>query len=341
MKSLPEGIAELDPNLRWLIDEILRILQEVVREPWDPYTGELTEQEAKRRIGHAVAKWDRKAEEAAISDYLRIHTQKWLRDFAEKQLLFRLYERAALRKENSDKEDRMRPPSGREALRLATALLDGVRPPDPLNTQWEAAFMSSILAGHGLFTYQIRRRARWREYIRKSRKIRVYFDALRDMVVEWTKLGLAIPTQLARWWREVADGRRTRPDLQPIQSHRPANPAQVAYEMHLQFTIELLDKLGMKPRGKDASGCRIVAEALTNLRGKYVSEDAVVKIWNRCPWRKSFLPTMRQYSEAIAIRMGLYRSPSGPRLPHAPAPPCQATLGPTNVSPFRVLPHPP
>ena len=193
MKLLPEGIAELDPNLRWMITMHLRILEEAAREPRGSGTGELTLQETQRRMGDAVVLWDRKAEEAAIVDNLQVHIREWLRDFAERQLLSHLYERAALRRENSGTPDSMRRPSHTEGLRLAKALLVDVRPPDPLDSEGEAAFIANMLAGHGPVTFSIRRRARLREYIKESRTSRVHFDALNEIIVEWGRLGEPIP----------------------------------------------------------------------------------------------------------------------------------------------------
>ena len=298
MKLLPEGITELDPNLQWMITMYLRILEEAARELRGSGTGEPTLQEAPLRMGDAVIRWDRKAEEAAIVDNSQVHIREWLRDFAERQLLSDLNERADLRRENTGTPDSKRPPSHAEGLRLARALLVDVRPPGPLDTEGEATFIANVLAGHGLVTFSIRRRARLREYIRESRKSRVHFDALNEIIVEWGRLGEPIPRQLARWRQKVADGSLRRPDAPPIPRQRPANPAQLAYEMHVQFPIALLERLGVPPRGTTVSGCRIVAEAMG------IPEATVVRIWKQCTWRTSFLPTMRKYSEAIASRHG-------------------------------------
>ena len=301
MKLLPEGIAEQDPNLRWMIATHLRILEDVVRGPKASEASEPSLQEAEQNIGRAVARWDRKAEEAAITVFLRVHIREWLRDFAEEPLLARLFKRLAYRRENAGTQDSMRRPSHTEGHRLAKALLVDVRPPGPLDTQGEATFIAKMLAGHGLVTYSFRRRARRREYIKKSRTIPVYFDALLAILAEWERWGVAIPRDLARWRQEVADGRRRRPDPQSIPPQRPANPTQVAYQMQVQFTIEVLDRLGVPPQGSPISGCGIVAEAME----MDISEGTVVSIWKKCPWRKSFLPAIRKYSRDIAIRHGL------------------------------------
>ena len=300
MKLLPETIAELDPNLQWTIEMHLRILEEVARESEGSGTGEPSLHEAKRRMGHAVVQRDRKAEEAAMAVYLRVYIRGWLQDFAERQLLSRLYERTARRRENSGTRDSMRRPSHAEGLRLASALLADFPHPGPLDTDEEAAIVARVLAGHGLVSFSIRSRARVREYVKESRKSRVHFDAIRDLVAEWERQGEAIPRWLARWRQEVADGRLRRPDAQPIPRHRPANPAQVAYEMQVQFTIEILQWLGVRPRGTQVSGCRMVSEAMN------IPEDTVVRIWKQCTWRKSYVPTMKKHAEGVAIRHGLY-----------------------------------
>ncbi len=300
MRLLPTHRTQINPNLRWLLPTHLDILEEVAREPRGAGTGDPSPQEAKRRIGVALVRQDWEAEEAAINDFLRGHFREWLQDFPEEPLLINLLERAARWRSRSGTRDSSRRPTHTEGLRIARSLLEGVRPPDPFDTEREAAVVAAMLAGYEGFTYAFPPRARWREYVRLSRTSRVHFDALGDLIAEWERQGRPIPRQLARWRQKVAEGRRRRPDLPPIPRHRPANPAQVAYEMEVQGTIEILHRLRVPPRGTFLSGCRMVAEALD------IPEDTVVRIWKKCPWRTSFLPTMRKHARAIAIRHGLY-----------------------------------
>ena len=300
MKLIPTNIAELDPNLQWTIATHLRILEDVAHESVGSGTGELSLHEAKQRMGRAVVQRDRKAEEAAIAAYLWVHIREWLQSFAERHLLARLFKREARRRRKVGTPDSRRRPSHAEGLRVAKALLADLPHPGPLDTKEETATAARVLAGHGLVTYSFPSRARIRECIKESRKSRVHFDALCDIVVEWERRGEAIPRRLAKWRQQVNDGRLRRPDAQTIPRHRPANPAQVAYEMQIQFTIEILRRLGVPPQGTPTSGCRIVAEAMN------MPEDTVVRIWKQCTWRKSYVPTMRTYSKAIAIRQGLF-----------------------------------
>ena len=300
MKLLPNSIAELDPNLQWSVEIHLRILEEVVlsTEPSEPRG--LSKAEAERRMARAVVRGDWRAEEAAIADYLRIELGEWWQDFAEQQLLKLHYERTNRRRQNSGTRYSMRPPEHAEGVRVARALLADLPYPGSLDTEEEAATVAKVLAGHGLVTYGFPSRARMREYIRESRKSRVHFDALCEIIAEWERRGEAIPRRLAKWRLDVTDGRLQRPDAQPIPRHRPTNPAQLPYQMQIQFTIEILQWLGVPPQGSPTSGCRIVAEA------KDIPEDTVVRIWKKRTWKTSFLPTMRKQSMDMAIRHGTF-----------------------------------
>ena len=62
----------------------------------------------------------------------------------------------------------------------------------------------------------------------------------------------------------------------------------------IDFTILILLRIGVPPRGSPVSGCRIVSKALG------LSEHTVERIW-----RRSFGLVMQKHSKAIAIRTGL------------------------------------
>ena len=141
------------------------------------------------------------------------------------------------------------------------------------------------------------------EYIEQSVSNRVYFDALVRIGEKLHDRGESIPRPLARWRAKAAGGLRRRPAMKPVSSHRPVDPAFLVRDIHIQFAIEVLRRLGVRPRGSDVSGCRMVSEALG------LSEDTVRRIWKECPWRTSFVPAMQKYSKAIAERTGLFIPP--------------------------------
>ena len=126
--------------------------------------------------------------------------------------------------------------------------------------------------------------------------------------------GKAIPSVLAKWREEVVSERRQRPDMKAVAAHRPTNPDRLRRDIHIQFVIELLQRLGVPPYGtqRSVSGCRIVSEALIELYESGIlpdtpalSEGTVERIWKECTWTASFMPTMGKYSRAIAERTGL------------------------------------
>ena len=300
MRLLPEVIAELDPNIRWEMAKYLRIIEEVVLGPEVSDTGAPTMEETFRSMGQAVVRKDKKAEDAAITDYMRAEVRAWWQDFPEQGLLTDLYQRAARRRAKSGSLDSRRSPSHDEGLRVARGLLADIPDVGPLDAEGEADTVARVLAGEGLVTYGILTRAKQREYIKESRTSTAHFDALVHLCARWDEWGWDLPPQLARWRQEVADGGLPRAAMMPIPAHRPPNTSQFERDMHIQFAIAVLERVGVAPQGSLVSGCRIVAGAMD------ISEDTVVRIWKQCPWRKSYVPTMRKHAQAIAIRQALF-----------------------------------
>ena len=300
MRLLPEVIAELDPNIRWQMAKYLQIMEEVVLGPEVSDTGAPTMEETFRSMGQAVVRKDKKAEDAAITDYMRAEVRAWWQDFPEQGLLTDLYQRAARRRAKSGSLDSRRRPSHDEGHRVARGLLADIPDMGPLDAEGEADTVARVLAGEGLVTYGILTRAKLREYIKESRTNTAHFDALGHLCAKWDDWGLDLPPQLARWRQEVADGGHPRPAMKPIPAHRPPNTAQFERDMHLQFAIAVLERVGVRPQGNPVSGCSIVSEA------SGLPYDTVVRIWKACTWRTSFVPAMRKHAEAIAKRTGLY-----------------------------------
>ena len=97
--------------------------------------------------------------------------------------------------------------------------------------------------------------------------------------------------------------------MMPLPSHRPVNPAHPLRDVQIQFTIEVLQRVGARPTGRYASGCRIVSDALG------IPEDTVKRIWKQRIWkdrirkqrifRRPFSLVMQKHSKAIATRTGL------------------------------------
>ena len=288
MRLLPEGISDLDPNIRWIVEESLRLIEEVV---------------CGLQTSGAGAPGMEEAEAAAIVDDMRAEVREWWQEFPERQLLTELYQRTARRREGRGSPNSRRPTVHPEGLRVAQELLVVIPDTGQLDAERESAAMSTLLADQWVSLNGKRRPTALQDYIEQSASSRVYFDALGHIGEKLDDRGESIPRPLAGWLAKAAGGLRRRPAMNPVPSHRPVDPATLVRDMHIQFAIEVLHRVGVKPRGSIVSGCRMVSEALG------IPEETVRRIWKECTWRTSFVPVMRKYSKAIAERTGPFIPP--------------------------------
>ena len=168
----------------------------------------------------------------------------------------------------------------------ALGLLADVPATGQLDAEWESAVVSEVLATLLLPPIGVHSPSGLREYIERSEASRAYFDALGRICEELHNRGKAIPRPLAGWRAQVAGGRRRRPARMPVPPHRPVKPAHLLRNLQIQFTLELLRRVGVRPRGSPVSGCHIVSKALK------LSEDTV----------------MRKHWKAIATRTGPFHT---------------------------------
>ena len=190
-----------------------------------------------------------------------------------------------------------------EGLRVAQGLLVVIPETGQLDAERESAAASEFLADQWVSLNGKRRPTALREYIEQSVSNRSYFDALGRIGEKLDDRGEDIPRPLAGWLAKAAGGLRRRPAKNPVPSGHPVDPAYFVRDMHIQFAIEALRRVGVKPSGSFASGCLMVSEAVG------LSEDTVRRIWKECPWRTSLVPAMRKYSKAIAERTGPFIPP--------------------------------
>ena len=300
MRLWPESIEESDINLRWAVAKHLEVIEEVVCGPQVSEADTPGMEETWERARQAARRGDREAEDEALAERSWAEIRNWWQDFPERDLLARLYQRAARRRARSGSPNSRRLPSLCEGLQVARAMLADIPSPSPLDLEQETAAIAQILAAKLLPPIGRPTRQAVRYYKDRSESIPAYFDALTLLCEELDKQDKCVRGVLDRWRQEVADGHRPRPATKPIEAHRPANPEQVNRDVHIQFTIEVLRRVGVWPRGRLVSGCGIVSEVLG------LSEATVGRIWNECRWRGSLLPAMQKYSKAIARRTGLH-----------------------------------
>ena len=293
VKLLPIVLADVVPIIRCAIETRMQLIEEIACDPQASGSGAPGKEEAMEGILRSLGR-DWKAEEKVIVDCMRAEVREWWQHFPERPLLTDLFRRAARRRAECGSPDSRRRPSHDEGLRIATPLLADIPDKGQFDSEWEAAAVPEVLSALLLPPLGVRSAGALREYIERSRSSRPYFDALQRIGEKLASRGQAIPLPLARWRAQADGGRRRRPARRSSPSHRPANPAYLVRCVQIQFTIGFLQRVGVKPRGRDVSGCQMASEALG------LSEDHVRRIWDM-----PFKPEFRKYSEAIATRTGL------------------------------------
>ena len=292
VRLLPMVLTDVLPIIRWGIEMRMQLIEEVACGFHVPEASAPGMEEAMKALLRSLGR-DRKVDEDLVVGYMRAEVREWWQDFPERQLLTDLYRRAALRRAECGSPDSRRRPSHQEGFRIASPLLDDIPERDQFDFEWEATAVSEVLAALWLPPLGVRSLGSLREYIERSEVNRPYFAAL-ERIWEHNRQAEVIPLPLSRWRAQAAGGRRRRPAKRSAPPHRPVNPADLVRYIHIQFTIAVLQRVGVKPRGRYVSGCRIVSEKLG------CSEDNVKRIWN-----KPFTPEFQKHAGAIATRTRL------------------------------------
>lgn len=295
MQVLPRGPRDVDSIILWSIRTRLRLVREIARDSQNPGTGKSGKEEEMPEFLRFVGS-DWKADEDDIVGYMRAEVWEWWQSFPECDLLNQLFRRTHLRKKKSGSKDGWRFPTHSEGLKVARPMLADIQKTGPLDSEWESKSLSTVLALLLLSPIGVCDLDTLQEYIERSEESRAYFDALVLYCEELDSRSEEIPRPAAGWRHAAGSGRRQRPAMKLRKSHRPVNPAFVLRNIQIQYVIRILREVGVKPRGEEVSGCRIVAEAAG------IPEGTVIKIWKGR--KKPFSYQMNEYWKAIDERNG-------------------------------------
>ena len=310
MRLWPECIHESVLNLRWGIELRLQLIEEVACAPQASGTGGgPSKEEAEKRLRRAVRRRDTEAEDAAFADWMRVEVREWWQAYPERRLLTDLYRRAARKREKPRSLDSRA--TYNEGLQVARALLAHIAAAALFDFARESEAVSIVLADQWASRDGKRRPAELRVYIDYAGSSRAYFDSCRRIEQRLHDLGEPIPGTLARWRAEAAGGLRRRPAKNPVASHPPVKPAHLMRDVQVQFAIEVLSCVGIRPMG---SGCRIVSAALAQIAAATgrdevaLSEHTVTRIWKERAGERPFEPELRKQMKAIAGRTGPFHT---------------------------------
>ena len=315
MRLVPTGNTELNLNNRWVFEKYLELIEQFACDPDGFGSSGPGLEESVKLIRLAVVRKDRKAEDEAILARMRVEVRELWQDFRELTLLGELLRRAALREAGCSSPGGTDPPSCREALRLARALVAGVpgrslkadaQGEDRFGLEWESAAVSSVLADQWL---REGTRKTLQEYVKLSGSNPNYFNALGLIWDELKLRGNTIPSKLSRWKKEVDAGTLRQPSMRPIPGHRPATTTKPLSDLDIQFIIEIMSKTGIKPAADGVSGIRILEKVLK------ASEDPALRltyyslrrIWQQRLWGKS-PKAVQRYQQAISNRQGPFHT---------------------------------
>ena len=296
-KLLTLGFDGVLPVVQWLVLVRLEQIEEVALGVLKSGEGAPGMEEAMEAILWIFQGRAREAENKTVNDHMRAVAMEWWQEFPERWLLTDLYRRAALRKTGC-RSDNSPSPSHSQGLRVARPMLADIPDTSQLDAEWESGAVSKVLAALLLPPIGTPSPQTVQQYYELSKTSKVYSDALKFMEKELKKRAEAAPPLFMLQNRAV-DRRRRRIAWKPRPraAHRPVNPATLLRDIQIQIIIELLQRIGIRPRGIYVSGCRIAAEA------SGLAEETVKDIWEM-----RFTPAMKKHSRAIAERTGPFHT---------------------------------
>ena len=294
MKLLPGGFAQLLPIVQWFVAVHLEHIEEAARGTLASGTGGPSEEVALECLLRILEGRHEEADKETLEAYMRARTWEWWQDFRERRLLTDMVRRADWRKKKIGSEYSRRPPLLSEGLRIARLMLAGIPDKISLDSEGEYEAMSELLAALLSPPMGEPSPAKLQRCIELSKSIPVYRDALRRYYEELDNPAKTIFRPALKWQRRAAGRTRLGRAKIKVPAHSPVKPALLLRDLQIQFVIGLLERVGVRPRGKYVSGCRIVGEVIGRSPGRVKSI-----------WEMRFTAAMRKHSKAVAERTGL------------------------------------
>lgn len=294
-----ENPAEIERHFRWLTRVRLHVIQELSLGDVSSDCCVRWLEEENERIRQALETSDRRDEDEALLYNVRAGLNEWWTEFPESKLLSKLFRRAARRRARVGSDYSSRPPDLEEAERVANALLTDVNGPMKLDLEYDSEAIA-LVVGVKMFRHiDEYTQDDLMDRIRRSESSRAYYDALWLVCDALEEMGKPLAAPLYLWRQAATLDILRRPPLLAAQSRRPVTYQKLVRDYQIQFVIEILRRLGLRPQGGFVSGCSVVSEALD------LSDSAVVGIWQRRLEKGSFEPVLRKLVVDMAERTGL------------------------------------
>ena len=302
---------------KWGLDQDMELLARVIRERKTVWSDGLDLEFASNAVIRAKNRGDIRATLKAVQEYDEAKWRAWL-STSGGQKYATLFEQSEKRVQGVGTKDKRPRPDLEEGITVARSVLPGIADKGWLNNDWERGFLPEVRASCwlppigncNLYTLQ--------KYIDGATTSSVDVETLlliRKKLLDRRQL---LPRPLSKWWHEYERGGHRYPNEKAAPPQRPNRLSYLWRNILIQTTIELLDRVGMRPNAtatdpetgvRRASGCEAVALALQDLGMTPTRADGdpffnVQRIWKLRPWHKPIFPDVKKYSRFTIQRFG-------------------------------------
>ena len=234
------------------------------------------------------------ADKRVLESYMAAQTWDWWDNYLERELLSDLVRRSDLRKRWGGSAHDRRRTTLEEGLRVARPLLAAIPDEITLDAVGEYESVARLVAALLMPPMGEPSPEMLQRFVELAESIPVFKDGLRYFNADFDNADAALYRPDIRWQKQSGIMHRGYRNKVKVPSHSPIKPALLLRNLQIQFVIQLLTRVGIRPRGTRVSGCDIVGVALG------LSEDTVKGIWGM-----KFTVEMRRQSQAVAQRLGL------------------------------------
>ena len=290
-KLLPGGFGQLFPIVEVIISLHVEYIEKAARGTLASGSDAPSEEQALESVLRMFEDRHLEADKRALEEYMRARTWEWWQGYPERRLFSALLVRADLRKRRAGSVDERRRPTRPEGLRIARPLLSGIPDEITLDAEGEYESVARLLAALLSPPMGEPSPEELQRYTELAKDSPVFGDAVGHYYEGLENSDKSIFRPSIGWQGRAARRSLLRRTKMNVAPGNPVKPAILIRNLHIQFVLGLLKRVGVPPQGTLVSGCEIVGHVLG------ISKDGVKDIL-----KMRFTEAMMKQSEALAIR---------------------------------------
>ena len=292
-KLLPGGFGQLLPIVEVIISLHVEYIEKAARGTLASGSDAPSEEQALESVLRMFEGRHLEADKRALEEFMAARTWEWWQGYPERRLFSALLVRADLRKKKrwtGNGDDRRRP-TREEGLRIARPLLAGIPDEITLDAEGEYESVARLLAALLSPPMGEPSPEELQRYTELAKDSPVFGDAVGHYYEGLENSDKSIFRPSIGWQGRAARRSLLRRTKMKVAPGNPVKPAILIRNLHIQFVLGLLKRVGVPPQGTLVSGCEIVGHVLG------ISKDGVKDIL-----KMRFTEAMMKQSEALAIR---------------------------------------